>query len=78
MKRHRLSQGPTMGKKPVRYGVIASALFVSAQAADAHGIAGSRLFVGTLVRLRPVAMIEPWGVATALRISRSAGREATN
>jgi hypothetical protein len=48
MKRHRLLQGAQCAKKPVRCGVIASALFVSAQAADAHGIAGNRFFVATL------------------------------
>jgi hypothetical protein len=35
-------------KNAIRYGVIASVLVVSAHAADAHGIAGNRFFVGTL------------------------------
>ena len=37
-----------MRKRSIRYGVIASVLVMSAQAADAHGIAGNRFFVGTL------------------------------
>jgi hypothetical protein len=37
-----------MRKNAIRYGVIASVLVVSARAADAHGIAGNRFFVGTL------------------------------
>jgi hypothetical protein len=35
-------------QKAIRYGVIASALVMAAHAADAHGIAGNRISVGTL------------------------------
>jgi hypothetical protein len=37
-----------MRKNAIRYRVIASVLVVSAHAADAHGIAGNRFFVGAL------------------------------